>query len=84
MAVNGDDIVATHTTPFMGFVDDIAFNFSSPNTDSCEIQVGVPRWELASFYSLGNPFCSILYYYYYNINFNNIVMLFFWHNGEKI
>ncbi|KAI4872348.1 hypothetical protein NFI96_016871 [Prochilodus magdalenae] len=38
VAVNGDDIVATHTTPVMRFVDDITFNFSTPNADSCEIQ----------------------------------------------
>ncbi|KAL7865537.1 hypothetical protein SRHO_G00107840 [Serrasalmus rhombeus] len=38
VAVNGDDIVATHTTPVMRFVDDITFNFSSSNADSCEIK----------------------------------------------
>ncbi|KAG9271530.1 hypothetical protein AMEX_G14461 [Astyanax mexicanus] len=38
VAVNGDNIVATHTTPLMRFVDDITLNFSSPNADSCEIQ----------------------------------------------
>lgn len=38
VAINGDDIVATHTTPVMKFVDDITLNFSSPSADSCEIQ----------------------------------------------
>ncbi|XP_027020051.1 uncharacterized protein LOC113654230 [Tachysurus fulvidraco] len=37
-SVIGDDIIATHTTPVMRFIDDITFNFSSTSSDSCEIK----------------------------------------------
>ncbi|KAK1789005.1 hypothetical protein P4O66_014959, partial [Electrophorus voltai] len=38
VAVSDAGIVAMHTTAIMRFVDDITFNFSSPNSDSCEIK----------------------------------------------
>uniref|UniRef100_A0A672RDH3 Si:ch73-250a16.5 n=1 Tax=Sinocyclocheilus grahami TaxID=75366 RepID=A0A672RDH3_SINGR len=38
VSVNAEDITATHTTPVMRFVDDITFNLSSPDPDSCDIQ----------------------------------------------
>ncbi|XP_073768487.1 uncharacterized protein isoform X2 [Danio rerio] len=38
VSVNTEDISATHTTPVMGFVDEISFNLSSPDPDSCDVQ----------------------------------------------
>ncbi|KAK2905360.1 hypothetical protein Q8A67_007159 [Cirrhinus molitorella] len=38
VSVNADDITATHTTPVMRFVDDITFNLTSPDPDSCDVQ----------------------------------------------
>lgn len=37
-SVNAEDITATHTTPVMRFMDDITFNLSSPDPDSCDVQ----------------------------------------------
>ncbi|KAI5621057.1 hypothetical protein C0J50_18992 [Silurus asotus] len=38
VSVIGDDITATRTSPVLRFYDDITFNFSSTNTDTCKIQ----------------------------------------------
>ncbi|KAK7153604.1 hypothetical protein R3I94_007101 [Phoxinus phoxinus] len=38
VSVNTEDITATHTTPVMRFVDDITFNLSSPDPDTCDVQ----------------------------------------------
>ncbi|TRY88849.1 hypothetical protein DNTS_016933 [Danionella cerebrum] len=47
VSVSSDDISATHSTPVMRFVDDVTFNFSSSDPESCDVQ-GVTAIEAFS------------------------------------